>query len=272
MLRTRVITALAMLIVFSTALFYFPPLGWLAFVVIVCSLAGWEWGALCGWSSLVRVAYGGLIGLAAASMAWVSGMATGGSEAPILLGLFGMSAFFWFVITFAWLKSKWHLGGGVRAAVVGLIVLVPTALSLVYLRGLNPWWLISAMALVWIADIAAYFSGRAFGRRKLAPTISPGKSWEGVFGAIVAVEIYGAILILGASLDLSVVQMVVAALALAALTGISVAGDLFESMLKRQAGIKDSSNLLPGHGGILDRIDSLTSTLPLVALLLLAVA
>lgn len=272
MLRTRVITALIMLVLFSTALFYFPPIGWLAFVVLVCTLAGWEWGGLCGWASPARIAYGGFIGLAAALVAWMSRGAAGDSEAPVLLTVFGISAVFWFLIAFAWLNSGWRLGRGLRAAVVGLIVLVPTALSLVYLRGLNPWWLLAAMALVWIADIAAYFSGRAFGRRKLAPTISPGKSWEGVFGAIIGVEIYGAILIIGASLDLSLLQMLIVALALAGLTGVSVAGDLFESMLKRQAGIKDSSNLLPGHGGILDRIDSLTSTLPLVALLLLVVA
>ena len=129
------------------------------------------------------------------------------------------------------------------------------------------------MALVWIADIAAYFSGRAFGRHKLAPSVSPGKTWEGAVGAVVAVILYGlalrhfypqmyAPIFTQAPLALLIVGLVV-------LTAISIIGDLFESLLKRQAGIKDSSNLLPGHGGVLDRIDSLTSTLPMVALLTL---
>lgn len=272
MLRTRVITALIMLIVFGSALFYFPPLGWLVFVAIVCALAGWEWGALCGWSGGARRVYGGCVGLAAGAMAWPFSVGAGENATQILLVGFAISTVFWFLIAFAWLKARWNLGGGAAAAVVGLVVLVPTALALVFLRALNPWALLAAMALVWIADIAAYFSGRAFGRRKLAPSISPGKSWEGVIGAIIAVEVYGAALVIGTSLEFSVAQMIVVAVALAALTGVSVAGDLFESMLKRQAGIKDSSNLLPGHGGILDRIDSLTSTLPLVALMLLVVA
>lgn len=273
MLRTRVITALIMVTVFGIALFYSPPTAWIAFVVLVCSAAGWEWGALCGWSSHTRVAYGGVVGLATAFMAWtIADVANGGYTAAVPIAAFGVSAIFWFVIAFVWLKFRWRLGGGLIGALVGLVVLVPTALALIYLREFDPWWLLAAMVLVWIADIAAYFSGRAFGHRKLAPSISPGKSWEGVFGAIIAVEVYGAVVVTSASLDLSLAQMLIAAVALAALTGVSVAGDLFESMLKRQAGIKDSSNLLPGHGGILDRIDSLTSTLPLVALLMIVVA
>jgi phosphatidate cytidylyltransferase len=125
--------------------------------------------------------------------------------------------------------------------------------------------LIAIMATVWLADIAAYFSGRAFGRHKLAPSISPGKTWEGALGGGLAVVVYGFVLApklpvaLAGNLALLFVVLVL-------LTVISVIGDLFESLLKRQAGLKDSSSILPGHGGVLDRIDSLTSTLPLVAL------
>ena len=121
------------------------------------------------------------------------------------------------------------------------------------------------MAVVWVADIAAYFTGRAFGRRKLAPSISPGKTWEGAAGAAVAVLAFGfgVLAMRGAELQGGVA---VIAVVLLAWTAVSIVGDLFESLLKRQAGLKDSGNILPGHGGILDRIDSLTSTLPMVAL------
>ena len=121
------------------------------------------------------------------------------------------------------------------------------------------------MAVVWVADIAAYFTGRAFGRRKLAPSISPGKTWEGAAGAAVAVLAFGfgILAMLGAELQGGVAAI---AVVLLAWTAVSIVGDLFESLLKRQAGLKDSGNILPGHGGILDRIDSLTSTLPMVAL------
>ena len=122
------------------------------------------------------------------------------------------------------------------------------------------------MALVWLADSAAYFVGRAFGRNKLAPAISPGKTWEGAIGAGLAVAVCGVALAgyLPARIAANPALLV---LLLFGLTAISIAGDLFESMLKRQAGLKDSSSILPGHGGILDRIDSLTSTLPIVALI-----
>jgi len=121
------------------------------------------------------------------------------------------------------------------------------------------------MALVWIADIAAYFTGRAFGRRKLAPQISPGKTWEGAYGATVGVLVYG-LAMYGLFAPSNGVSPLLLVPVLLLLTAVSIIGDLFESLLKRQAGIKDSSQLLPGHGGILDRIDSLTSTLPLVTL------
>ena len=126
------------------------------------------------------------------------------------------------------------------------------------------------MALVWVADIAAYFAGRRFGRHKLAPNVSPGKTWEGVFGAVAGVLIYGVVVSLAApstGYTWAVALLGVGA-ALIVLTAVSVVGDLFESLMKRQAQVKDSSNLLPGHGGVLDRIDSLTAALPLTALLL----
>ena len=135
------------------------------------------------------------------------------------------------------------------------------------MRSHSPWLLLAVCALVWVADIGAYFGGRAFGKRKLAPQISPGKSWEGVWSGLAAVMVYGAVVYAtGLPMVPEVLSWPIAMLLLVILVSLSVEGDLIESLLKRQAGIKDSSNLLPGHGGVLDRIDSLTSTLPLAAL------
>jgi phosphatidate cytidylyltransferase len=151
--------------------------------------------------------------------------------------------------------------------VIGWVVLLPTALAMLDLRAEapQPWWLLGVMAMVWVADIAAYFSGRKFGKNKLAPSISPGKTWEGVAGAMLGVLVY-VILVMNISGMTQRYSLVVFAMAGVAL---SVMGDLFESAIKRQAGVKDSGTLLPGHGGLLDRIDALTSTLPIAALLLL---
>jgi phosphatidate cytidylyltransferase len=140
---------------------------------------------------------------------------------------------------------------------------------MVALHERSPWLLLAAMALVWVADIAAYFAGRAYGRRKLAPAISPGKTWEGAIGAVAAVLVYGLAVMAFAGGLPSFGLLLVSALALVLLTAMSIVGDLFESLMKRQAEVKDSSQLLPGHGGVLDRIDSLTATLPLLALVLL---
>jgi phosphatidate cytidylyltransferase len=151
-------------------------------------------------------------------------------------------------------------------------VLLPTFLALVQLRNLGPGTLLAFMATVWIADIAAYFFGRNFGRRKLAPNVSPGKTWEGFYGALAATAVYAGAwigLFYGATpaavrdLPWSPLWMIVLLEGLAVL---SVLGDLFESAMKRQAGLKDSSSLLPGHGGVLDRIDALTPVLPVAAL------
>jgi phosphatidate cytidylyltransferase len=128
-------------------------------------------------------------------------------------------------------------------------------------RERSPWLLLGVMALVWIADSAAYYAGRRFGRRKLAPGISPGKSWEGVAGAGIALALYAS------AISAAIVGLrIPVALALsAALLYFSILGDLFESWMKRLAGVKDSGTILPGHGGVLDRIDALTAALPIAA-------
>ncbi|QID18028.1 phosphatidate cytidylyltransferase [Nitrogeniibacter mangrovi] len=269
MLRTRVITALVMLLVFSSAVFLFSATGWMAFVAVITGCAAWEWAGFCRWQPSVRYGYGVATAVAAFVLAYCVDTAAPSTAYGFHLLVFGVSILFWGLIGSAWLARMWPLGQGARAALTGLVVMLPTAIAMVFLRQINPWWLLGAMAIVWVADIAAYFSGRALGRRKLAPSISPGKSWEGVYGALMAVVAYGLIVLSWSGARFSPAAWGGIVLGLLALTGVSVVGDLFESMLKRQAGIKDSSQLLPGHGGVLDRIDSLTSTLPMVALFVL---
>jgi phosphatidate cytidylyltransferase len=186
-----------------------------------------------------------------------------------LAAVFAASAVFWILLAPAWMRGGLGAESRVPLAAAGIVALVPTGLAVLTLP---PGRLLLVLALVWIADTAAYFAGRAFGRRKLAPTISPGKTWEGVAGAVAATLIYAIICAMpGAPFgervrDASWIPYLGGAVLLCA---ISIVGDLFESALKRRAGAKDSGSILPGHGGILDRIDSVTSTLPVAALLLI---
>ena len=275
MLKTRIITAIILLLVFLEAIFLLPRHGWALFCGGVAVLATWEWGGFLKLAATARVVLAGVMTLMIVAAIWflpgMLGIGDGFAYQGWWLGRFLLvpSVLFWALAVPLWLRYRWQLKSLPIGLVVGLVVILPTWLALVQLRSLGPWPLLAIMAVVWMADIAAYFSGRAFGKRKLAPNISPGKTWEGAIGAGIGVIAYG--LILRASFpDYLDIAPPVLALGLVLLTAISIIGDLFESLLKRQAGIKDSSQLLPGHGGVLDRIDSLTSTLPLVTLLWLA--
>jgi phosphatidate cytidylyltransferase len=268
MLKTRVITAAVLLSGLLAALFFLPPLLWAVFCALVCALAAWEWGGLAGWGRKARAVYGVALGclccLAAALFdhrAW-------------FLLLF-VSGLFWLLIVPFWLWRKWPLCFHPwSAALTGIIVLIPPTLVFIVLRNMEPWALLAACALAWVADIAAYFSGRAFGGKKLAPNISPGKTWAGAVGGVIGVLVYCNIVFLVFFVTkfdrpgFEIQHVLPLQLAIIGLAVWSIIGDLFESLLKRQAGMKDSSNLLPGHGGILDRIDSLTSVLPLLLLFL----
>ncbi|HOB44523.1 MAG TPA: phosphatidate cytidylyltransferase [Zoogloea sp.] len=271
MLKARVITALLLLGGLLAAVFLLPAVGWLAFVSVICAAAAAEWGGIAGFSVIRRRVYALLLGFLCMAGGLVAGLHRNDAVAPFgLVPVYAVSALFWLLCVPFWLRARWAMPGAGAASIVGLVLLLPPSLAMAHLRLLSPWLLLGVMAAVWVADIAAYFTGRAFGRRKLAPSISPGKSWEGAYGAAVGVVIYGFICFSYVGHAMADVGSVVfAAAALVAFTAVSIMGDLFESMLKRQAGVKDSGTLLPGHGGILDRIDSLTSTLPLAGLLAL---
>ncbi|MGB4857187.1 MAG: phosphatidate cytidylyltransferase [Candidatus Dechloromonas phosphoritropha] len=271
MLRTRVITALVLVALLLPSLFLLPPAYWALLAAVFIGVAGWEWGGLLGLGDLRRLFLGGALTAfcAAVSLLAPAAMGVGGSggeaSSAWVVATYLVAAGFWGVLVPFWLRVKWHLPHGLAGILAGFVVLFPTWLALVQLRIPGPGVLLAVLAVVWMADVAAYFSGRAFGKRKLAPSISPGKTWEGAIGAAVGVVLYGIALRIGFAF--TPVSLPLWVICLLGVTAVSVVGDLFESMLKRQAGIKDISNVLPGHGGVLDRIDSLTSTLPVVAFL-----
>lgn len=265
MLKARVLTALALLGGLLLALFLLPEGAWALMVAVMVGVAGWEWGGLAGFNRVARGVYGALL-----AAAIVLGGLTGVSANTLPWVLYVAACVFWLAAVPVWLVRKWRLANPVSGALVGALVLLPPALAMLQLRAFGPSLLLGVLAAVWVADIAAYFSGRAFGRNKLAPQISPGKTWEGAAGAVVGVIGYYYVLTaafpagrLGDNLFWTLVALVL-------FTAVSICGDLFESLLKRQAGVKDSGQILPGHGGILDRIDSLTSTLPFVGLVVLS--
>jgi phosphatidate cytidylyltransferase len=265
MLRTRVFTAVAIVAFLVPAIFFLDRTSWAILTAIITGLGAWEFARLAGFCRDGQIRYGVFVGaLAVVAVAFVPPEVF--SSLAILL--LSISAAFWILIVPLWLRTRRQVKQHWLMALVGLAILLPTWLALIALRERGPLWLLGAILMVALADIAAYFFGRAFGKRKLAPNISPGKTWEGAWGAMATVTGLGAgMLVFSGSAD--AVRLVVVLMAMPALTLLSIAGDLFESMLKRQAGLKDSSNLLPGHGGVLDRIDSHTAALPLVALLLI---
>jgi phosphatidate cytidylyltransferase len=228
-------------------MFFLPRPAFAALVCAVVVLAGNEWARLC------RI-----------PAAWAYALATGFCVLVVYntepyLPVFAIAAIFWVLVAPAWLWAGVASRRGL--AVAGFAVLVPAGLAMASLAPLE---MLLVLALVWIADTAAYFAGRAWGRHKLAPSISPGKTWEGAAGGVAGALAYA---IICATLVEGILW--VPYLAAAALIAVlSIVGDLFESAAKRQAGAKDSGSLLPGHGGILDRIDSATAALPVAALLL----
>lgn len=298
MLKQRVITALVLMALLLPALA--APVAWpfAVFTLVFISAAGWEWSRLNGAPGWRAVVMGAAVCGACLYAAQHFGLAVwhvtdAGELTPPVphvhgwthpLAGFSTPAWLWLAALGVWLpggilalrhgNTHWQGLAAWPRRCLGLVLLVWAWLALVESRaqGLN--FLLSVMCLVWAADIGAYFGGRAFGRRKLAPTISPGKSWEGVVAGALAVALLAAAWIwvdqnLGVDSPslYSRLWMGLGPLgllfSLLLLTGMSVVGDLFESMIKRQAGAKDSSQLLPGHGGVLDRIDALLPVLPL---------
>jgi phosphatidate cytidylyltransferase len=263
MLKQRIITALILLPIALCGFFLLEGSNFALFIGLVVTLGAWEWARLAGFDAQpMRVAYAAIVALILLVMHILPDLA------PWVLGA---SVIWWGVATYLVLtypRSSEHWASAACKLVIGLLILLPAWQGLVEIKKypLGNWLIMAVMVLVWGADIGAYFSGRAFGKRKLAPQVSPGKSWEGVYGGLVLSLVITAIV--GLVRDWSFAQVLMGLIGAAVIVFISVVGDLTESMFKRQSGIKDSSNLLPGHGGVLDRIDSLTAAIPVFAVLL----
>lgn len=253
-LSQRLLTAALLVATLLSALFLASPLVWAAFVLTFMTVGAHEWAGLSKLTPNAAKVYA-LATLALAGLAY--GLDLAGAPWPYLPALG-----FWAILAPIWLRLGWPAPRGPAALLIGWLLLLPTFLALVYLREEGAGLLLAALTVAIVADSAAYFAGRVFGRHKLAPSISPGKTLEGAAGGALGVAVYALLLPHAGALGVTI-----ALPALLFLFILSVLGDLFESWIKRQAGVKDSGALLPGHGGVLDRIDSQLAVLPAAALI-----
>nr|WP_116606071.1 phosphatidate cytidylyltransferase [uncultured Albidiferax sp.] len=278
MLKQRVITAIVLLAFLLPALFYPAPEPLCLLAVLAIAAAAWEWGKMNGLSQPKALGLAMLMVLACA-LSWIMGLLT--AHTPTLWTVVGAA----WVLVGAWLLRRgvdgWARISGALRGLVGFMALWAAWLAICQARVVGTNFLLSVLLLVWVADIGAYFAGRAFGtqffKNKLAPAISPGKSWEGVCGGMLGVVVLALVWVWADGAWQAPVPSLYTRLAhqsgllllLAALfmAAMSVVGDLVESLIKRSAGVKDSSGLLPGHGGVLDRVDALLPTLPLAMML-----
>jgi phosphatidate cytidylyltransferase len=280
MLKQRIITALGLLLILLPALFAHSPAPFNAIALVLIAAAAWEWCRLNGSGQVASLA-AGLISVLVCGVTWWLGLLEPTQPLLVLWILFGAA----WVLAGAWVLSRgvsaWSGIPRTARLLAGLLAIWLAWLAVAQARVIGINFLLSILVLVWVADIFAYFAGRALGGRfspgKLAPSISPGKSWEGVWGGMIGVVALAFVwrwadAQWGASVPslYSYIGMRSAWLLLIAvvfMAAMSVVGDLFESLVKRSAGVKDSSGLLPGHGGVLDRVDALLPTLPLAMML-----
>jgi len=266
MLKQRIITAIILAVVLVAAIAFLPPTGFYVLVGVVFAIASWEWAQLAGITrSLYRVIYAAsvaIIGIVLAlKLEITEGLAP--SIEPILSANLALWIFLMFlVITYPRTSVLWR--NPALRAILGAALIICTALALCYLRQHEYWFavVLYTILVVVCADTGAYFAGVNFGRRKLLPMVSPGKTWEGFIGGLCA----NVVLALVTSIWVDSVSPALLLIVTLIASILSVLGDLTESMLKRHAGVKDSSDLLPGHGGVLDRIDSVMAAAPVIAI------
>jgi len=281
LLKYRIITAWILIPIVIAALFLLPPVGFAVVTIVVCMLAAWEWGQFSGFASRSqRLWLAILCGLLLTAMMWSLPAYQQLDHLALVNGSLWFSLAWWiaaFVLVVAYPGSAalWRNSRTLRL-IFGLLTIIPFFWGMLSLRLYGyaenhyngAWWLLYVMLLVWGADSGAYLFGKLFGKHKLAPKVSPGKTWEGLVGGLLTSALISWLFGRYAPLDVVPSTLLICSI-IAALA--SVLGDLTESMFKREAGIKDSGNLIPGHGGIMDRIDSLTAAVPVFACLMLLV-
>lgn len=281
MLKYRIITALILIPIVIAALFLLPPVGFAVVTIVVCMLAAWEWGQFAGYKSRTqRVWLAILCGFVLTAMMLSLPAYQQSVHLLQISGSLWLALAWWIlalvlVVSYPGSAAIWRNSRALKL-IFGLLTIVPFFWGMLSLRLYGyaenhysgSWWLLYVMLLVWGADSGAYMFGKMFGKHKLAPKVSPGKTWEGLVGGLLTSALISWLFGRYAPLDVVPVTLLICSV-IAALA--SVLGDLTESMFKREAGIKDSGNLIPGHGGILDRIDSLTAAVPVFACLMLLV-
>ncbi len=274
MLKQRVITALVLAIIFIAALFGLPAGYFSFFVGAIVLIGAWEWACLAGfparWQRALYALFILVVLLLASFYLGFEGEASPNLDADAIRELLIAGCIWWAIallLVQGYPSSALLWGHKILRLLMGLLVLIPTWVALVYVRQqeAGAWLVLLLMLIVAMADSGGYFAGKRFGKHKLASAVSPGKTWEGFAGGFIANCVLA--LILSLTLELSLLLMLVIVVPTSL---VSVLGDLLESMLKRHAGIKDSGTILPGHGGILDRVDGVTAAAPVFALALLA--
>ncbi|HNB00282.1 MAG: phosphatidate cytidylyltransferase [Nitrosomonas sp.] len=268
MLKLRIITAICLLLFFLSALFFLPPILWGMLLLGMAIVASREWCTLGQFNTKQTLVYLIITTILGGELLFVLSEVV--DVNPITTDIvwpYAVSLVFWVLIVPFLLTLSKPARNTAMMMLIGWLVLLPTLLAMYQLRTIDPMILLIFMSVVWISDTAAYFVGKKFGKHKLAPQISPGKTWEGVMGALLAVLCYA--MALGYYLEETISFVIMLTFAVIGLAILGIIGDLFESQLKRQVGIKDSGTILPGHGGVLDRIDALTSMLPTAALIYL---
>jgi len=260
MLISRILSALVMLIVFLSSMFLFSG-RYFSFVIYIPSLlALYEWSKLMYFKSVEKKIF---LAISLALIYFIDKYLNYEDSRLILL----IASVFWLCIAPLFLIFKINLKNFFFSSIIGWILVMPLIISLNYLIELSPWVVLLVLTTIWLADSGAYFFGKRFGKRKLAPSISPGKTWEGFVGALFVVSLFSIVMTY-----YGFVNSYMSILFFNLILILSVEGDLFESHIKRMAKVKDSGDLIPGHGGVLDRIDSLCSSLPLATLILMSPA
>jgi len=282
MLKQRIITAIVLALTFIIVTILFSPFVFSLFIALIVLIAAWEWAGLIGLSQQSsKVSYLATLAVMTIALFPFLGIYP---EAKMIssdrtLILLGLGVLFWalaFLMLFGYPQNAAWWNDKSKIAVMGLMTLLPAWVGIIQLKYLDPmgYLVLALVVMVAAADIGAYFAGKKFGRRKLAPALSPNKSWEGVWGSLVTCLLLGLLLIALMNnyvLELSSQKILVLMVLSLCVTLFDVIGDLLESMLKRNQNIKDSGSILPGHGGILDRIDGLLAVTPLFVITFLII-